>query len=260
MGSLALKLVVTPALIAAATLAGRRFGRAAGGWIVALPLTTGPVVFFVTLAHGRAFGAAAAVGALGGAVAEVAFSLAYRRAAAHSWPVALGAASVAFAVVAVAVRLLRPGAGLPLPLLPLAVGVALALALGLAVLGRGRSGRRLAATVQPPGGLVGRMAVATGVVLALTAAAPALGPRLAGLLATYPLLTAVLAAAAHREEGPGAALEVLRGLLLGLYALAAFFVTVAVLLPRAGLGAAFAAAALAALASQALTARAMRRT
>lgn len=257
MAAFALKLLVTPALVAVATLAGRRFGRAAAGWVVALPLTTGPVVLFVTLAHGRAFGAAAAVGALSGAAAEVGFCLAYRRAAARGWPVALAAASLAFAAVAAAVRVLQPGADVPLPLLPLAGGVVATLALGVAVLGRGRAGPRVAAAPARPGSLAGRVAVATGVVLALTAAAPALGPRLAGLLATYPLLTAVLAAAAHREEGPGAALEVLRGLLLGLFAFAAFFVTVAVLLPRAGAGAAFGAAVLVALTSQALTARAM---
>jgi hypothetical protein len=51
---LLLKLVLTPALIALASLAGRRWGHAVSGWIVALPLTTGPIVFFLGLSRRRA--------------------------------------------------------------------------------------------------------------------------------------------------------------------------------------------------------------
>jgi len=47
METLALKLVATPTLILLATLAGRRFGNAIGGWVVALPLTSGPIALFL---------------------------------------------------------------------------------------------------------------------------------------------------------------------------------------------------------------------
>jgi len=46
MGTLALKLTITPFLILAASLASRRWGEAVGGWLVGLPLTSGPVAFF----------------------------------------------------------------------------------------------------------------------------------------------------------------------------------------------------------------------
>jgi hypothetical protein len=61
MSSLVLKLVLTPVLIGGASLAGRRFGPSVGGWLVGLPLTSGPIAFFLTLDHGHSF-AAAAVG------------------------------------------------------------------------------------------------------------------------------------------------------------------------------------------------------
>src|SRR6266403_1907809 len=61
MDNLALKLVLTPALIGTATLAGRRWGQSVGGWLVGLPLTTGPVAFFIALDHGTAFAVAAAI-------------------------------------------------------------------------------------------------------------------------------------------------------------------------------------------------------
>lgn len=66
---LLLKLTITPSLIYLASLASKRWGHAVGGWIVALPLTAGPVVFFLALENGHAFAASAAVGCLGGGLA-----------------------------------------------------------------------------------------------------------------------------------------------------------------------------------------------
>src|SRR5262245_7751273 len=42
-GILLLKLLVTPAIVLGASLAGRVWGQSIGGWLVALPLTSGPV-------------------------------------------------------------------------------------------------------------------------------------------------------------------------------------------------------------------------
>lgn len=103
MPALALKLTLTPILIAAATLAGRRWGPAIGGWLVALPLTSGPVAFFLVLDQGAPFAAAAAVGSLLGAAAEAAFALVYSRTASRGWVAALVAGSLAFAAIALVV-------------------------------------------------------------------------------------------------------------------------------------------------------------
>ena len=94
------------------------------------------------------------------------------------------------------------------------------------------------------------MVVATAFVVALTSAAPLLGPRLAGLLAPFPLYGAVLATFAHRLQGREPAVNVLRGLLLGLFAFASFFLVLAVLLPE-GIAPAFAVAIVAAAGVQA---------
>jgi uncharacterized membrane protein (GlpM family) len=97
-----------------------------------------------------------------------------------------------------------------------------------------------------------RMVAATGVVVLITAAAPTLGPHLAGLLSPFPVFGAVLAAFTHSSHGPVGAMQVLDGLLLGLLAAAAFFFALALLLPVVGLPA-FGGAAVAALATQALS-------
>ena len=59
-----LKLVARPALILLASLAGRRWGETVGGWFVGLPLTSGPVVFFLALEQGIGFAAATTRGSL----------------------------------------------------------------------------------------------------------------------------------------------------------------------------------------------------
>jgi hypothetical protein len=87
-----------------------------------------------------------------------------------------------------------------------------------------------------------RIAVATVFVVALTAVAPLLGPRLAGLLAPFPLYATVLATFAHRLQGSASAVAVLRGLVLGLFGFAAFFLTLGQLLGVSSIAIAFVAA------------------
>jgi hypothetical protein len=96
-----------------------------------------------------------------------------------------------------------------------------------------------------------RMVLATSFVLALTGLAPVLGPRLTGLLSPFPLYASILAIFAHRLQGPAAVAGVLRGLLMGLFAFASFFLVLALTIEQVSLAAAFAAAGVAALSVQA---------
>jgi hypothetical protein len=73
----AVKAVLTPVLVGGASLAGRRFGHHVGGRLVALPMTSGPVAFFLATDHGVSFAAGAAVGMLAGTISQVAFALAH---------------------------------------------------------------------------------------------------------------------------------------------------------------------------------------
>jgi hypothetical protein len=92
--------------------------------------------------------------------------------------------------------------------------------------------------------------VFAALVLALTGAAEALGPRLTGLLAPFPLYATILTVFAHALDGAAAAVSVLRGLLLGLFGFAAFFFVLASMLTAAGIAGAFAMALAVALALQ----------
>jgi len=251
--TLILKLVATPILIGAATLIGRRWGQAIGGWLVGLPLTSAPVAFFLALDHGTPFAADASAGSLLGIAAESSFCIAYAACARRAgWRGALLAGTCAFAVAVVILsslpRLSRP----ILIALPLSV-----LVFALYVTPRFRSGAPIAAA--PRWDLAARMIATTTLVVALTAAAGRLGPELSGIVATYPLFASVLAVFGHRAYGADAALNVLRGLMLGLFSFAAFFVVLGAAIVPFGIAEAFAFATLAALAAQGLSLQVVRR-
>src|SRR5919201_6413921 len=101
MNTLLLKLIVTPVLIGAASLAGRRWGETLSGWFIGLPLTSGPVCWFLALEQRTGFAAAAARGCLAGAAAEAGFCLAYGVAARSAgWLYSIAAGTFAFAASA----------------------------------------------------------------------------------------------------------------------------------------------------------------
>jgi hypothetical protein len=239
---LALKLVLTPAVMIGATLAGRRWGGAVSGWLIGLPLTSGPLVFILALEHGRHFATRTAVGSLSGAIAEAAFCVGY----ALGPRLPLLFASLGFAAAAVAVH------GVPLTWLVGLVPAALVLALFVLPAFPART----ETSVRPPRwDLPARAVAAAGVVLLLAALATRIGARLTGLLAVYPLYSAVLASFARRLEGRAAAVGLLRGLLVGLFSFAAFYSVLAILLPRVGVGGAFASAIAVGLTVQAASLR-----
>ncbi len=249
---LALKLVLTPALIAVATLVGRRFGPSISGWLVGLPFTSGPVSFFLALEQGTSFAATAAAGSIAGVAASAVFAVAYAAMARRSgWPASLTVASLAFAAAAVALNALPLSSDLPVPLVPLYAGGVVAAIIGIRLIAPPRA---LDEAPEPPRwDLPVRMVVATGLVVAITSAAPLIGAQLSGLLATYPVYAGVLAVFAQGQRGGAAAAEVVRGVCFGIIAFATFFLAIGALVDRAGILPAFAGATISALLVQALT-------
>ncbi len=253
MNTLALKLTVTPLLILAASLASRRWGEAVAGWFVGLPLTSAPVCFFLALDQGPGFAATVSLGSLVGVVSEAAFVLLYAIVARRSgWPRAAGAASLGFTFCGF---LLTKAA---LPLWPAVVAALIALVVVLALMPRVDAG---AATLpRPPRwDIAARMIVATGLVLGLTALAPFVGARAGGVLSTYPVFATVLAAFGHHNRGAAAAVQVLRGLLIGLFAFIGFFAMLALTIAAHGIAFAFTTATLVAFAVQGASLAIMRR-
>jgi hypothetical protein len=249
---LLLKVTITPAVIALATIAARRFGPAVGGWLIGLPFTAGPVALFLALEHGPAFTSRVASGLVAGVSAEAAFVFGYVAVAARrrDWLPALAAGTVSFAAAAAALDVVAP---------PVAVLTASALALlllGLRVVPRGEVRVPRPSRFELPV----RMALATSLVVAVTAFASALGPGLSGIVTTFPLISTLLAVSVHRAAGPAAAVAVYRGLLAGVYALTGFAATLVLVLSRLPVAGAFAVALALTLSIQLGSLRVVRRS
>ena len=225
MSLLLAKLVLTPLLIAAVTLAGRRWGPAMGGWLAGLPLTSGPVSVFLALEQGPDFAARAAVGTLAGLVGVACFCLVYARLARNRSWISSTAFGIAAYLASAAVL-----SGVPLSLGPTASGVLALLLLTLRLLPAAVGHADAPAT--PRWDVAVRMAVATALVLVLTATAVLLGPKLSGLLSPFPVFATVLAVFTHRHAGVAAAQQLLRGIVVGSFAFVGFFVVVAAALDR----------------------------
>lgn len=241
-----LKLILTPLLIAAATSASRRWGPVAGGWFAGLPLTSGPVSVFLALEQGAPFAAQAAQATLLGMVAVVVFCVAYARAArVLPWPGAVAVGLGFYLLIVVLLSFVSPG---------LAVATVATLVLAWVALGgfaAGASDARTAAS--PRWELPLRMIVAAIIVLGLTGAASRLGPRWSGLLSPFPVFAGVMAVFTHRFGSATAAQRLLRGVVVGSFAFASFFLIAALVLPRTSLLVAYSLATCVALAVQTIT-------
>jgi hypothetical protein len=247
MNILLLKLIMAPLILGSASLAGRRWGSAVSGWLVGMPLTTGPVVFFVALSHDASFAAKAALGVLSGGFSLVIYAVSYAWIATRfRWPIAIAGSLLIFAA---STTLLE---NTSFPLVPLFVAIVTAIVLGLRLMPK-ESFVEQSDEKAGPWDLPARILLGTSVILLLSGSAAFIGPRLTGLLATFPLYISILAVFAQRRQGPAAAAHVLRGLLYGMFAFAGFFITLGLLIERSGIAWAFTSATLVALAVQGIS-------
>jgi hypothetical protein len=240
MDILVLKLIMAPVIIGSASLAGRKWGPAVSGWIVGMPLTSGPVVFFLALSHDVTFATNAVLGVVSGGLSLISYALTYAWLATRfRWHVAFIGGFTVFAIITTLLQ------NISLPLIPIFLIVCAAIVLGLRLMpndavedGETRLGKW---------DIPSRILIGTSFILLITGSASFIGPRLTGLLTMIPLYVTILAIFAHRHQGPAAAAHVLRGLLYGMFAYAGFFITLGLLLEQAGIAVSFISAILVAL-------------
>jgi Ca2+/Na+ antiporter len=228
------KLLLGPALVVAASLAGRRWGPAVSGILVAIPIVLGPILLIITIEHGEAFGAETATSSLLALVALAVYVVVFERTGrTRRWQLATLAGWVAFLAVALPLSNVDTS-----PVVALAAAiVAFALAIGATPPPATPVGER----TPPPAWDLPARAVATAVlIVAVTGAADELGPALAGALAPFPVATTVVAAFVLAQDGPAAATDMLRGFLRGIAGTVVFTFLVAVLVEPLGTAAAFA--------------------
>jgi hypothetical protein len=244
---LLLKLILTPLLLGGVTLAGRKFGPTVSGWLVGLPLTSGPVSFFLALEQGTKFASHAAQGTLMGVISLSGFCVVYCWLSLRfGWLLCWLGSWVAYLVgTFIFTRIFLPP---PLALM-LAVFV---LCISLYILPRDnkQTSKVAPATISATWDMALRMLIATLFVLTLTGSAAVLGPRLSGLLSPLPVFSSIVAVFSHKFEGAAPARLVLRGILAGSFAFVAFYLAITTLIVPWGIIAAFACALLGALLAQ----------
>jgi len=237
---LAFKLLLAPVLVGLVSLIGRRWGPAVSGWLVGLPLTSGPIALFLALDHGTTFAALAAQGIMLGLISVACFCLAYSWTSLRlNWLGSLLLSWCAFFVVTFVLEQFS------LPLIIAFIGVIATLAISLQLFPR----KHVESDLPPKlrGEVLLRMVTAAAFVLTLTGIAGLLGPQLSGLLTPFPIYATILGAFTHHFQGTEAASRLLRGVLIGTFTFAVFFLIIAATLAREGIVLAFSLAALAAL-------------
>lgn len=192
------------------------------GWFAGLPLTSGPVSLIFALQEGPDFARHAALGTIAGLGSVGVYCLTYRVLAPRaSWFIAAPLAIVAFFAATASLN------SLSLDLLPTFLAVSAFLVLLL----RWMPASTLSfENVEPPKwDLPARMLAAVAFILLITSVSNLLGPQLSGLLSPFPIFTTILTVFAHRHQGGLAAIQFLRGLVLGLLAFGSFFLVVGAL-------------------------------
>ncbi len=245
---LAVKVLLAPGFVVAASLAGRRFGARIAGMLGGLPVVAAPILLVYALAHGDGFAANASAATVLGLISLMGFVIVYARLSGMlAWWLSLPASWAAFALLTFLFSVVEVSALLAL----IFVGMTLLVAPALLPQG-GLAATRQRLSPLPSWDLPLRAASALALVLALTAAAGWLGPRVSGLLATFPVIASVLAVFTHTQRGHNEVLRLLRGLLLGYAAYALFCFTLALALRPLETAGAFALASGVALLCQAV--------
>jgi len=239
------KIILAPVLIALVSLAGRRWGPGVSGWLLGLPLNSGPILLFLLLEQGARFASDAARASLLGILAWAAFCVVYALCSMRtSWWWSTLAGWIAYSVVAAAL--------LPLHLSLAWVFLLVTATLTALVLTFPKPQQLDSPSAQLKPDLWLRMATASVMVVTLTGVARILGPAPSGILSAFPAYTTILAVFSHRH-GAAYTVEVLKGVTAGLFTAATFLLALSFFLTRLGGALSFAVASAAALAVQAVS-------
>lgn len=236
-----LKLIVTPLLMWAISLASRRWGGLLGGLLSGLPITSALVMTFLCLEQGTAFALGAVPGALGGLAAVQATYTFYLFATRR-----LGitpAVLLAMLFYGMAAHAFTHWGSLHL-----SIAVALLL-IGVLIRVSGREPRP--DTLVRPRNRIWeiplRMVSATSLLMVTTSLANWLGPATSGMLAPIPVIAWPLVVFAHVQNGRAGMAAMVRGNAIGAVGVIAFYLVLAGLLDAWGVAIAISLAMLCAV-------------
>ena len=201
-----LKVIIGPLMVLSVSYLQRRFGDRFGGWLIGLPITTGPFILIICLQEGVAFGGRTAHGVLLGQMALIAFCWAYAYAALRtSWYQASLVGTVTCLVVGYFATQVKVSIWLSTPVLIICWLVAMKF--------WPHSNIPEQKITPPHWELPVRICFTLALLVGLSALAPHVGAKVAGALSTYPVIASVLGSFNQKRFGPAVTVSTLRGLM-----------------------------------------------
>jgi len=243
---LILKLTIVPLALLLFGVIERRHGPRVAGWLSGFPIVGGPLLVFLTLDQGPAFGSQAALGAYFGLVPWLSFTMTYAwcsRALNWVW-CALISFSVWAAMAVLAVNL--QDASRWLEILPFAAFIGAQFCFP-----RGKPSDEEREHIW--WGMPARMIAGASLTLIITQFSAALGTHWSGIFTTFPVMGSIIAISSHLQYGRHAVQEAVAGLSMGLASVGVFCFALYVLLGITGIWAAFGLSLLACTTAHALT-------
>lgn len=245
------KLIGAPLFLAAPTLAARRWGETVGGLIIALPLVSGPISVVLAVEHGADFAVNAALGSLVGTAALAFFGVVYAAVCPRGRIVAILTGLTAFAASSWILKALN------LSLWPLFILTVVLLMVGAYFIPVSKASAK---PQRPPKyDLCLRMGFMALMMLAVTGAAPFIGPEVSGIVSSFPMMALTMALFAQTQSGAGEAQNVMAGLVKGLLSGAVFYWVLSLTLTDAALWQGYAAASVVTLMLQGFVLYTLRR-
>jgi len=226
---LVVKLALSPTLIGAASMAGKRWGPNVAGMLGGMPIVAGPLVVALWLMQGAPYATGVALASPVGVWGNIAYMLALGYASAHCrWPLALFVGWVSYIATVLAIYF---------------AGLATSLWLAILVV----PALWLAATrwlprpyaAEPPASLprselLLRIVATAVLVSTLSTISTWLGPSLTGVIAGVPVAATIIPAFTFANAGRDALLLALRGFLTGLMGFTVFFLVLGHTIPSLG--------------------------
>jgi hypothetical protein len=229
---LILKLTIVPLALLVFGIVERRHGPRIAGWLSGFPIVAFPLLVFITLDQGPAFGSAAALGAYFGLVPWLAFTMSYAFLAQRLnwfWCILISFAiwtALAFAAVALQT------APRWLEILPFAAFL-------IAVTFTPRAPPSYEEREHVWWGLPVRMLAGATLTTGITQFAASMGTHWSGIFTTFPVMGSIICISSHIQYGRHAVQEAVAGMSVGLASVGAFCFAAYVFLGMMGPGNAF---------------------
>jgi hypothetical protein len=243
---LILKLTIVPLALLVFGMVERRHGPRVAGWLSGFPIVAFPLLVFITLDQGPAFGSAAALGAYFGLTPWLSFTFSYAWLAQRlNW---LWCTLISFAIwtAVAAVAVMLQTAPRWLEVLPF-------LAFLAAVILTPRAPPSDEEREHVWWGLPVRMLAGAVLTVAITRFAAGMGTHWSGIFTTFPVMGSIICISSHVQYGRHAVSEAVAGMTTGLASVGVFCFAAYVFLGMMAPGNAFPLALFLCLVAHALT-------